>query len=192
MAEAVVAPVAPVVAPVVPVVTAEGLRRRRRLEVSRERLTVRLSAGELAEIGVAARRAGLTRSGFVASAALRAARGVVPVAGEEGLGAVVGEATRALDDVGVNLNQAVRRLNATGVAPAGLGEAVAAVQAATVRVEAVSAALLRRLVWRRRGWRLRTGRCITWWWRAGRPTPAGGSPRTGRSQMSSGRRSRRI
>jgi len=32
------------------------------------------------------------------------------------------------------------------VAPAGLGEAVAAVQAATERVEAVSAALLRRLV----------------------------------------------
>jgi len=130
----------------VAVVTPEGPRRRRRLEVSRERLTVRLSAGELAEIGVAARRAGLTRSGFVASAAVRAARAVVPVAGEEALGAVVGEATRALDDVGVNLNQAVRRLHSTGVAPAGLGEAVAAVQAATVRVEAVSAALLRRLV----------------------------------------------
>ncbi len=131
---------------VVVVVTPEGLRRRRRLEVSRERLTVRLSAGELAEIGVAARRVGLTRSGFVASAALRAARGVVLVAGEEQLPETVREATRALDDVGVNLNQAVRRLNATGVAPAGLGEAVAAVQAATERVEAVSAALLRRLV----------------------------------------------
>ncbi len=102
----------------VAVVTPEGLRRRRRLEVSRERLTVRLSAEELSEIGVAARWAGLTRSGFVASAAVRAARGVV-----------VGEATRALDDVGVNLNQAVRRLHSTGVAPAGLGEAVAAVQA---------------------------------------------------------------
>ncbi len=140
MAEVVVAPV------VAPVVTAEGLRRRRRLEVSRERLTVRLSAGELAEVGVAARRAGVTRSGFVASAALRAARGVVPVAGEEALPAVVGEATRALDDVGVNPNQAVRRLNSTGAVPAGLGEAVAAVQAATDRVEAVSAALLRRLV----------------------------------------------
>ncbi len=136
----------PEVAVEVAVVTPEGLRRRRRLEVSRERLTVRLSAGELAEIGVAARRAGLTRSGFVASAAVRAARGVVPVAGEEALGAVVGEAIRALDDVGVNLNQAVRRLHSTGVAPAGLGEAVAAVQAATERVEAVSAALLRRLV----------------------------------------------
>jgi len=138
MAEAVVAPV---VAPVT-----EGLRRRRRLEVSRERLTVRLSAGELAEVELAARRAGLTRSGFVASAAVRAARGVVPVAGEEQLPETVREATRALDDVGVNLNQAVRRLNSTGVAPAGLGEAVAAVQAATVRVEAVSAALLSRLV----------------------------------------------
>ncbi len=130
----------------VAVVTPVGLRRRRRLEVSRERLTVRLSAGELSEIGVAPRRAGLTRSGFVASAALRAARGVVSVAGEEALGAVVGEAIRALDDVGVNLNQAVRRLHSTGVAPAGLGEAVAAVQAATERVEAVSAVLLRRLV----------------------------------------------
>jgi len=130
----------------VEVVTPVGLRRRRRLEVSRERLTVRLSAGELSEIGVAARRAGLTRSGFVASATLRAARAVVSVAGEEALPAVVGEATRALDDVGVNLNQAVRRLHSTGVAPAGLGEAVAAVQAATERVEAVSAVLLRRLV----------------------------------------------
>ncbi len=94
MAEAEVPAVVPAeVAVVKPV----GLRRRRRLEVSRERLTVRLSAGELAEIGVAARRAGLTRSGFVASAAVRAARGVVPVAGEEALPAVVGEATRALD-----------------------------------------------------------------------------------------------
>ncbi len=130
----------------VAVVTPVGLRRRRRLEVSRERLTVRLSAGELSEVGVAPRRAGLTRSGFVASATLRAARAVVSVAGEEALGAVVGEATRALDDVGVNLNQAVRRLHSTGVAPAGLGEAVAAVQAATERVEAVSAVLLRRLV----------------------------------------------
>ena len=126
----------------VAVVTPVGLRRRRRLEVSRGRLTVRLSAGELSEVGVAARRVGLTRSGFVAWAA----RGVVPVAGEEALPVVVGEAIRALDDVGVNLNQAVRRLNSTGVAPAGLGEAVAAVQAATDRVEAVSAALLRRLV----------------------------------------------
>jgi len=82
----------------------------------------------------------------VASAALRAARGVVLVAGEEQLPETVREATRALDDVGVNLNQAVRRLHSTGVAPAGLGEAVAAVQAATDRVEAVAAVLLRRLV----------------------------------------------
>lgn len=123
-----------------------GPRRRRRLEVSRAGLTVRLSAGELGEIAAAAERAGLTRSGFVAASALRAARGAVPVAGEVALPVVVREATRALDDVGVNLNQAVRRLHATGTAPAGLGEAVAAVQAATDRVEAVAAALLRRLV----------------------------------------------
>ncbi len=52
---------AEVAAEVAVVVTPEGLRRRRRLEVSRERLTVRLSAEELSEIGVAARRAGLRR-----------------------------------------------------------------------------------------------------------------------------------
>jgi len=71
---------------------------------------------------------------------------VVPVAGEEQLPVVVRAATRALDDVGVNLNQAVRRLNATGRAPEGLGEAVAAVAVVTDRVEAVAAVLLRRLV----------------------------------------------
>jgi len=129
-----------------PAVEQEGLRRRRRLEQQRARLTVRLSAEELAEIAAAARRTGLTRSGFVATSAVRAARGVVPVAGEELLPVVVREATRALDDVGVNLNQTVRRLNATGVAPAGLAEAVGAVQVATERVEAVAAVLPRRLV----------------------------------------------
>jgi len=143
MAEAEVPAVVPVE---VAVVTPVGLRRRRRLEVSRERLTIRLSADELAEIAAAAQRLGLTRSGFVAGSALRAARGVVPVAGEEQLPETVREATRALDDVGVNLNQAVRRLNATGTAPQGMAESVAAVQAATDRVEAVAAVLLRRLV----------------------------------------------
>ena len=97
-------------APAVP----DELRRRRRLEEQRGRLTIRLSADELAEIAAAAQRSGLTRSGFVAGSALRAARGVVPVAGEEQLPVVVREATRALDDLGVNLNQAVHRLNRTG------------------------------------------------------------------------------
>ena len=129
-----------------PAAGAEGPRRRRRLEQSRGRLTIRLSAEELAEVATAAGCAGLTRSGCVAGSALRAARGVVQVAGEEQLPETVREATRALDDVGVNLNQAVRRLNATGTAPEGLGEAVGAVQVATERVEAVAAALLRRLV----------------------------------------------
>jgi len=133
-------------APKAPVAGPEGLRRRRRLEQQRGRLTVRLSTDELAEVAAAARRAGLTRSGFVAGAALRAARGVMPVAGEEQLPQTVREATRALDDVGVNLNQSVRRLNATGTAPKSLAEAVAAVQEATDRVEAVAAVLLRRLV----------------------------------------------
>jgi len=132
--------------PKAPAAEPDGLRRRRRLEQQRGRLTVRLSTDELGEIAAAARRLGLTRSGFVAGAALRAARGVVPLVGEEQLPETVREATRALDDVGVNLNQAVRRLNATGTATESLAEAVAAVQAATDRVEAVAAVLLRRLV----------------------------------------------
>ncbi len=124
----------------------EGLRRRRRLAEQRGRLTIRLSAEELAEVADAAYKTGLTRSGFVAGSALRAARGVVLVAGEEQLPETVREATRALDDVGVNLNQAVRRLNATGTASESLAEAVEAVQEATDRVEAVATVLLRRLV----------------------------------------------
>jgi len=62
----------------VAVVTPEGPRRRRRLEVSRERLTVRLSAEELAEIGVAARRAGADQERV---------RGVGGAAGAAGSGA---------------------------------------------------------------------------------------------------------
>jgi hypothetical protein len=92
-------------------------RRRARQEVKRSR-TVRfdLSEEEFHEIGEAAERFGLARGAFAAQAALYVARrGSAP--GDTPLRDALGELVRAaglVRRIGVNLNQAVARLNATG------------------------------------------------------------------------------
>jgi hypothetical protein len=92
-------------------------RRRTRNQGRRSR-TVRfaLTDQEYAELSDAARRAGLARGAFAAEAALSVARGVVVTPD-----APLRDAFHALDRaallvrrIGVNLNQAVAKLNATG------------------------------------------------------------------------------
>jgi hypothetical protein len=101
----------------VPSASSARPRRRPRQRVKRSR-TVRfdLSDEEFAEVGAAAERAGLAKGAYVAQVVLIAARtGTAP--GESPLRDALGEFIRAaglVRRVGVNLNQAVAKLNATG------------------------------------------------------------------------------
>jgi hypothetical protein len=92
-------------------------RRRSRQSVKRPRtLRFDLSDEEFCEVGAAAERAGLAKGAYAAQATLSAAR-CVGVPGESPLRDALAEFIRAaglVRRIGVNLNQAVARLNATG------------------------------------------------------------------------------
>jgi len=97
--------------------TAARPRRRARHQVRRGR-TVRfaLTDAEYAEVSAAARQAGLARGAYAAEATLAVARGEIATPD-----APLRDAFHALDRaallvrrIGVNLNQAVAKLNATG------------------------------------------------------------------------------
>jgi hypothetical protein len=93
--------------------------RRARLGTGRpHKVEMRLTAEEFALIEDAARRAGLARGAYAAEAALAAARGIPKVqARDTDLADALSELVRAtglVRRIGVNLNQAVARLNATG------------------------------------------------------------------------------
>jgi hypothetical protein len=95
-----------------------GRSRRSRQPAPRGR-TVRfgLSDEEFAELEAAAARAGQARGAFAAEAALAAARGEAVLAAGDQLADVLAELIRAaglVRRIGVNLNQAVARLHATG------------------------------------------------------------------------------
>jgi len=109
------------------------------------RVTVRLAVEELAAIELAAGRAGLTPTGFVGAAALAAARGSAGPAASESREALAElmAARAAVRRFGVNVNQAVAALNATGEAPDWLGQAVEAAARAVGRVDAAAEALMR-------------------------------------------------
>jgi hypothetical protein len=92
--------------------------RRRTRNQGRRGRTVRfaLTDQEYAEVSAAARQAGLARGAFAAEATLAVARGVATTPD-----APLADALHALDRaallvrrIGVNLNQAVAKLNATG------------------------------------------------------------------------------
>jgi len=87
----------------------QPVKRPRRVEFS-------LTEEEYRELGSAAARAGLARGAYAAQAALAVARGsVFPV--DSHLRELLGEFVRAaglVRRIGVNLNQAVAKLNATG------------------------------------------------------------------------------
>jgi hypothetical protein len=115
-------------------------RCRTRHQVRRGR-TVRfaLTDAEYAEVSAAARQAGLARGAFAAEAALSVARGEIATPD-----APLRDAFHALDRaallvrrIGVNLNQAVAKLNATGQFP---GELLPCAQACLRRVERLDAA----------------------------------------------------
>ncbi len=92
-------------------------RRRGRQGVKRSR-TIRfdLSEGEFGEIQAAAEQAGLAKGAFVAQAALAVARGggLPPDSPHRQALSEFIRAAGLVRRIGVNLNQAVARLNATG------------------------------------------------------------------------------
>lgn len=101
--------------------------RRRRQPTARCR-SVRfdLSEAEYAELAAAAAGVGLARGAFAAKATLAAVRGSSTPAGRPAIGElreVLAELLRVgtlVQRIGVNLNQAVAQLNATGEAPGSL------------------------------------------------------------------------
>lgn len=101
-------------------------RRRRQPEARCRSVRFDLSEAEYAELAAAADAAGLARGAFAAKATLAAVRGSSTPAGAPAAGAlreVLAELMRAstlVQRIGVNLNQAVAQLNATGQAPGSL------------------------------------------------------------------------
>ena len=101
-------------------------RRRRQARPRCRSVRFDLSEAEYAELEAAADGAGLARGAFAAKATLAAVRGSstpvrAPMAGElrEVLTALMRAGT-LVQRIGVNLNQAVTQLNATGQAPGSL------------------------------------------------------------------------
>jgi len=123
-------------------------RRRPRQQAPRPR-TVRfdLTEAEFTELEQAAGRAGLAKGAYAAEAALSAARGTAvepDTVFREALGELI-RASGLVRRIGVLLNQAVAKLNATGQHP---DELVPVAQACLHRVERLDAAAeqLRRTV----------------------------------------------
>ena len=112
-------------------------RHRRHLVDGRERrINVRLDAVEYTDVLAAAKRSGLTPSGFTAEATLAAARraGQMPRDDVEAVRELM--ATRAqLRRYGNNLNQAARMLNAGGGPPEWLESAIALTDRVVQRID---------------------------------------------------------
>ncbi|WP_246109017.1 plasmid mobilization protein [Streptomyces sedi] len=110
--------------------------------------SVRLSAAELERVTVAARASGMTTAGFLAQAAVAAARDVERaegrIAGDREIVVELFAARRHLRQVGNNVNQVARALHSgSGLLPQ-TGSVLAAVETAVRRVEhAVEAVVAR-------------------------------------------------
>lgn len=119
--------------------------RARRYAHARDRqIKFRATAEEYELLAEAARSAGLTPSGYAAEAALAAARGVrapslTPV--REALVAIMAARTQ-VRRFAVNVNQAVKALNATGEAPEWLAAAVTVTDRAVERLDGAAAELV--------------------------------------------------
>jgi hypothetical protein len=129
-------------------------RDRRHLFPGRERrISPSFSADEHAEVTAAARRSGLTPTGFCAVASLAAARGetgtAVPSSAEyealRDLQADLFDVRTAVNRVGANLNQTVTALNATGDAPQWLRTVAAMCGRTLSAVDEVVSTLHRRI-----------------------------------------------
>jgi len=91
-------------------------RRSRQLTKRPHRVEFSLTDEEFGDLAAAAARSGLARGAYAAEAALSAARGTTSPADStfhEALGEFI-RAAGLVRRIGVNLNQAVARLNATG------------------------------------------------------------------------------
>ena len=113
-------------------------------------MLLRLSEEEHAALVEAAGRAGLSAAGFAAEVALAAARGDAAPPAHRELRELLVELVTARTQVrryGVNVNQAVAQLQATGEAPGWLERAAAGADRGVARVDdaaALVAAVLRR------------------------------------------------
>uniref|UniRef100_UPI000FF8B2C9 plasmid mobilization protein n=1 Tax=Frankia torreyi TaxID=1856 RepID=UPI000FF8B2C9 len=110
-------------------------------------MSVRLGDDEIAELRSAAELAGLRLSGYIAEAALAAARNTRPPMHDplrDCLMEVLSAETQ-LRRVGGNLNQAVAALHATGTAPAWLEHALGATMRVVARVDETIDALGRHI-----------------------------------------------
>lgn len=95
---------------------AQGSRRSRQAARRPHRVEFALTAEEFEVLDAAAGRAGMARGAYAAEAALAAARGTATAA-DVPLRDALAELVRAsglVRRIGVNLNQAVAKLNATG------------------------------------------------------------------------------
>lgn len=102
--------------------TTRRRRARRPGRVKSHRIAIAVDEAEHQDLEDAAREDGLTVSAFVANRALAAARRTAPTAAESLRQALLAlnHATAQLQRAGVNLNQSVAALNATGQAPGNL------------------------------------------------------------------------
>jgi hypothetical protein len=94
----------------------QGRRRTRQQDPRRNRVEFSLTDDEYADVRQAAGQAGLARGAYAAQAVVAAARGTGPggdLLPRQALGQLI-RAAGLVRRIGVNLNQAVARLNATG------------------------------------------------------------------------------
>lgn len=128
-----------------------GPRRGRARAAGQERrqcrLHARLSKEELADLTAAALEAGMSPTGYMTAVAISAARGEPLVLVDERRIAIEELANSRVQvvKVGVNLNQAVAALNATGRAPDVLGFAVRACAQTIAKMDALIVALHKEL-----------------------------------------------
>lgn len=130
-----------------------GRDRRHQFPGRDRRISPTFAAAEYADVVMAARRVGLTPTGFCAVAALAVARGEtgsasLPSAEAEALRNVQAElfdVRTAVNRAGANLNQAVAAFNATGEAPTWLHNTVARLMRTLATVDDAISAVHRRL-----------------------------------------------
>jgi Mobilization protein NikA len=122
-------------------------RRSRQLAKRCRRVEFSLTDEEFADLEAAAARAGLARGAYAADAALSVARGVTCPADNpfrEALGEFI-RAAGLVRRIGVNLNQAVAKLNATGQRSGDLLPFAAACLRRAERLDAAAEEIRRRL-----------------------------------------------
>lgn len=119
--------------------------REHRFPGRKRPVQVRFDEVEFAAVELAAGRAGLTPTGFVAAVAIAAATGSVPPASSQIREALLElmAARAVVRRVGGNLNQAVAALNASGEPPQWLVRAVEVTSRAVRRVDDAAEQLMR-------------------------------------------------